>query len=110
MANTYTWSIDSVSVYPSYNGQTNVVANVTYRCNGTDGSGHFGNFIGTQTLTYANGAPFTPFANLTQEQVLGFVQTAMGSASVSAVEAQIDAQITAKTAPTPVYIAVPWGH
>lgn len=110
MANTYTWFIDSVSVYTSYNGQTDVVANVIYRCNGTDGSGHFGNVVGTQTLTYESGAPFTPFANLTQAQVVGFVQTAMGNTAVSAIESQVDAQIASQILPKPIYMPVPWGH
>jgi len=76
MANTYTWSIpqNGLMTVPTQAGQTNVVVFARYEVSGTDGT-HTATTEGMARFTYNPGAPFTPFANLTQAEVIGWIQT-----------------------------------
>jgi hypothetical protein len=109
MSNTYTWSFPTLTAYPTYESQTDVVFIVHWVLNGTDGNGHNGSVYGTVSLTYTAGTPFTPFAQLTESQVQGWVTSALGATQVSALEANIDQQIQQQIAPTSVNLTPPWG-
>jgi len=108
MANTYTWSFPTLTAYPSYESQTDVVYTVHWVLNGTDGNGHNGSVYGTVGLTYVAGTPFTPFAQLTESQVQGWVTEALGPEQVAALEASIDQQIQQQITPTSVNLPPPW--
>jgi hypothetical protein len=108
MANTYTWSFPTLTAYPTYESQTDVVYTVHWVLNGTDGNGHNGSVYGTVGLTYTAGTPFTPFAQLTESQVQGWVTSALGATQVSALEANIDQQIQQQVTPTSVNLTPPW--
>jgi len=109
MANTYTWVITAMDAYPQQAGQTDVVFTVHWTLNGTDGSGHNGSVYGTVGLTpYQAGEPFTPYAQLTQNQVIVWVTAALGAEQVAALEASIDQQIQQQITPTSVNLPPPW--
>lgn len=108
MATTYNWTISCLDCYPEHEGQTDVVFNVHWRCNGEDGE-YAGSVYGTQSLTLDPEAPFTPFADLTEAQVVGWVKDAMGEEAVAAHEAAVAAQIEALVNPPVVTPALPWG-
>ena len=112
MANTYTWSIEAVDAYPSAEGQTNLVYNAHWRVTATSPQ-TYTNFQGqtvpytasvynTQAIAYNPSSTFIPSANLTKEEVAGWVQAAMGATAVAALEAGLDAQIAAQITPTTV--------
>ena len=107
MATTYTWIVAQMDCYPEHEGQTDVVFNVHWRCNGEDGE-YAGSVYGTQSLTLDPEAPFTPFADLTEAQVIGWVKDAMGEEAVAALEANIDGQIANAKNPPVVNPALPW--
>lgn len=108
MANTYTWVITAMDAYPQQEGQTDVVFTVHWTLNGTDGNGHNGSVYGTVGVTYTAGEPFTPYAQLTQAQVTGWVTAALGAEQVAAYETNIDQQIQQQIAPTSVNLLPPW--
>ena len=108
MATEYTWSISSLDCYPEHEGHTDVVFTAHWRLNGVDGE-HAGSVDGTQSLTLDPDATFTPFADLTEAQVIGWVQDAMGDEQVAAHEANVAAQIDALINPPVVRPALPWG-
>ena len=108
MANTYTWSFPTLTAYPTYESQTDVVYTVHWVLSGTDGNGHNGSVYGTVSLTYTAGSAFTPFAQLTESQVQGWVTSALGATQVSALEANIDQQIQQQVTPTSVNLTPPW--
>lgn len=58
------------------------------------------------TLQVERGDNFTSFDSLTESQVIGWVQTAVGK---DAVEAALEAQIEAQKAPV-VLSGLPWGE
>ena len=109
MSVTYTWSFPTLTAYPSDAGQTDVVFQIHWVLTGTDGNGHTGSVYGTVGVTYTAGEPFTPFAQLTESQVQGWVTSALGATQVSALEASIDQQIQQQIAPTSVNLTPPWG-
>ena len=108
MANTYTWSFPTLTAYPTYESQTDVVYTVHWVLSGTDGNGHNGSVYGKVNLTYVAGSAFTPFAQLTESQVQGWVTSALGATQVSALEANIDQQIQQQVTPTSVNLTPPW--
>ena len=61
-------------------------------------------------MTYTAGSPFTAFNSLTEAEVIGWLQSAMGTEQVAAVEAALDAQIAALVTPAVVTPALPWSQ
>ena len=107
MSVTYTWNITAMDCYPQSEGQTDVVFTVHWTLNGTDGT-YNGSVYGTISVTYVAGEPYTPYNQLTQSQVIGWVTTALGAEQVAALEANIDAQIQQQITPTSVNLPPPW--
>lgn len=101
---TYTWNVSAIDCYPQADGETNVVFNVHWQLSATQDT-YSGSVYSTCGVPAPTGT-FTPYADLTQDQVLGWIW-ANGvdkDATEAAVQAQIDAQIT----PTVVQPALPW--
>jgi len=107
MADVYTWVIEAMNCKPQEDGQTDVVITVHWRLNGTDGQ-YSGTVYSTVGLTYTPGSPFTPYADLTQDQVIGWVQDALGQDQVISLEANVAAQIEAQINPPVVTPPLPW--
>lgn len=109
MATTYTWAVVQMDCYPQVDGETDVVFNVHWTLTGSDGT-YQGNVYGTQAVSLDGDAPFTPYADLTQEQVIGWVQAAMGPEQVATYEANVAAQIEAQINPPVVTPPLPWSE
>ena len=101
---TFTWTVSQLDCYPQAEGQTDVVFTVHWSCSGTDGT-YTGSVYSTCSVPAPTGT-FTPYADLTQEQVLGWIW-ANGVDQASA-EAAVQAQIDSQTSPTVVSPALPW--
>jgi hypothetical protein len=106
MSTTFNWTVTAMDCYPQADGRPDVVFNVHWTCSGVDD--------GCNGAVYATcqvpepGATFTPYANLTQNQVLNWIW-ANGvdkTATEDAVQSQID---NAKNPPV-VTPALPWSH
>ena len=107
MAITYTWQITAMDCYPQYEGETDVVFTCHWTLNGTDGT-YNGSVYGTVGVTYTAGSPYTPYADLTQAQVVGWVETALGAEQVASLEANIATQIQNQINPPVVTPPLPW--
>jgi hypothetical protein len=109
MSATITWTIQWMNAYPQYDGQTDVVISAGWACNGLQIEGnkrYNGTVYGSASFTLNPDVPFTPYADLTQDQVLGWVW-ASGvdkTATEAAVQQQIDNQIN----PPIVQPPLPW--
>jgi len=108
MATTYTWGFPCLDAYPEADGETDVVFCVHYTYTADDGEGHVGSVYGTVGVTLDAGAPFTPFADLTEAQVQGWVEDALGAETVAAMKLNVDGQIAEAISPTKVTLAPPW--
>jgi len=107
MATTYTWAVVQMDAYPEQDGETDVVFNVHWTLTGTDGT-YSGNVYGSQSVAVDPEAPFTPYADLTQAQVIGWVKDALGEEQVASLEANVAEQIANQINPPVVTPALPW--
>ncbi len=107
MPNTYAWVIEQLDCYPELDGHTDVVFTAHWRLNGTDGT-YNGTVYGSVGLSFQPGEPFTPYADLTQDQVVGWVQAALGPEQVQSLTDNVAAQIAAQVNPPVVTPPLPW--
>jgi hypothetical protein len=107
MSITTTWVVEQMNCYPTYDNQKDVVFTVHWRVNATDGT-YNSTVYGTVGVTYEAGTPYTPYANLTQDQVIGWVQAAMGPEQVASTEASLATNIANQVNPPVITPALPW--
>ena len=67
---TITWKIEALDVKPTEGNLTDVVITAHWRCNGEQ-DGFTASVYGTCSFSQP-GDPFTPYPDLTQDQVLGW--------------------------------------
>ena len=106
MSTTFTWSVTALNCYPQADGQTDVVFTVHWTLSGTDGT-YNGSVYSTCSVPAPEGT-FTPYDQLTQDQVLGWIW-ANGvdkDSAEAAVQQQIDNQIN----PPVVTPPLPWAN
>ena len=107
MPTTNTWGVVQMDVYPEADGKQDVVFNVHWTLTGTDGT-YTGSVYGSVGVSLDEGSTFTPYADLTLAQVVGWVQGAMGPEKVAAYEANVAQQINDQVAPPVVTPPLPW--
>jgi len=107
MANTYTWIVNNMVSYPQAEGLTDVVFQVNWACNGTDGT-YTDAIVGSTNVKLDPAAPYTPYADLTEDQVVGWVKASLGAAQVTATQNDVAQQI-ANNYYTPTILPNPWG-
>jgi hypothetical protein len=105
MTITNTWAVVQMDAYPEYEGEPDVVFTVHWTLIGTDGT-YSGSSYGSVGITLTEGSTFTPYADLTLDQVLGWVWT--NGVDKDATEAAVAAQIEAQINPTVVTPPLPW--
>lgn len=85
---TYNWSIVNMDRLTA----DGFVVTVHYNVSATDGT-HNASTYGTVGYTEQSGQTYVPYADLTQAQVVGWVQTSLGKDTVEdSLQRQIDAQ------------------
>lgn len=104
--NTITWLIEAMDCKPQEGSLTDVVITAHWRCNGTDGT-YSGTVYGTCGFSQP-GEPFTPYADLTQDQVLGWCWSS--GVDKDATEANVDQQIANQVNPPIVTPPLPWSQ
>ena len=100
----YTWKIIKLSNYPQFENMANVAHTVYWKCSGTDGV--YQAFIYSTCVISPPQESFTPYEELTEAQVVGWVWTNGVNKQFieSLVEQQIDFQINAPVSDPPL----PW--
>ena len=109
MAITNTWAVTQMDCYPEADGETDVVFTCHWTLNGTDGT-YNGSVYGTVGVSLTPGAPFTPYADLIEAQVVGWVQDALGEEQVASYEANVAQQIADQIDPPVVTPPLPWSE
>lgn len=107
MSATITWIVTAMDCYPQEGSETDVVFNVHWTCSGVQDT-FTGSVYSTCSVPAPSGSAFTPYADLTQDQVLGWIW-ANGvdqAATEAAVQQQIDNQIN----PPVVTPQLPWSQ
>jgi hypothetical protein len=107
MSNTYTWVISQLDCYPTQDNKTDVVFTVHWRRQATDGT-YTADIYGSQAVTLDAEAPFTAYADLTEAQVIGWLEDAFGPETLAAQVAALDQQIADQLNPPILRPALPW--
>lgn len=109
MAISYTWDVSTCDTYPSKSGKSNVVHTVHWRITGSDdsnndsdGNAQTATVYGSQAVSTDDLSSFINWSDLKASDVQGWVETVLGSDEVTALKANIDAQIAEKVTPTSV--------
>lgn len=109
-----TWKIDQLIVKPTEGSYTDVVITAAWRCSGqeeVDGKTHYGSCYGTCSFG-APSDPFTPFEDLTEQQVLDWCYASglgmPGPIDKDAIEANVAQQIANSINPPTVSMPLPW--
>lgn len=103
------WIIEWMKTTPTTADPAEAVITVGWRCNGTEVDGdktYSGTVYSTVSLPAADPANFTPYADLTQEQVLGWVWA--NGVDKDATEAAVAGQIENQKNPPVIQPPLPW--
>lgn len=103
MANTYTWTINSMDTVPNLDGNKNFVVTVHWTCTGTDGK-NTRSLAGAAGFAPKEGKTYENYSSLTQDQVISWVHDFLGDERMAEVEADITSQLSMVAAPQPL----PW--
>lgn len=110
MSNTYTWIISRLECLPQHDGFNDVVLNIHWRRKADNGAGYTSETYGMETLALNSDAPFTPFDQLTEAQVIGWLEEVFGTEMLTAQEAALDQQIEDQINPPVVRPPLPWSN
>ena len=105
MSAVISWQVTRMDCYPQVDNETDVVFNVHWTCSGVQDA-YTGSVYSTCQVPLSGEGQFTPYADLTQEQVLGWIW-ANGvdrESAEAAVQQQIDNQIN----PPIITPPLPW--
>jgi hypothetical protein len=107
---TYTWTATQLIGYPTFDGETDVVTRAAYTVLGDDGEGHTADYSNWQETPLDPSVPFIPYADLTPEIVIGWVQSNLGPDRVAAIEESIAIVIQRQVTPPPEpeVLPLPW--
>ena len=101
----FTTTITQMYTLPQVEGETDVVVNAMYEVVGVDGE-YTASIGGSQQFTITQGAGFTPYASLTEAQVVSWISPENITSSQACVQGQIQSMITPPVSPTSQ--ALPW--
>ena len=104
MTTEITWSVTAMNCLSVSQGNTDVVETVHWTCSGTDGD-YSGSVYSTCQVPYTGGK-FTPYDQLTQQQVLGWIWS--NGVDQAATEAAVAQQIATAKNPPVVTPPLPW--
>ena len=102
---TIVWNVSAMNCYPQAEGETDVVFTVHWQCNGVDGD-YSSSVYSTCSFPVVEGTSFTAYADLTQDQVLGWVWA--NGVDKDATEAAVEGQIETQINPPIVAPPLPW--
>ena len=104
MSTVITWNISQLDCVPQTAEGADYVVTAHWQCVGVDGV-YSGQVYSTTSFAVVEGA-FTPYADLTQDQVLGWCWA--NGVDKAATEAAVEGQIEAQINPPIVAPPLPW--
>jgi hypothetical protein len=102
--NTYTFRVNAVDVHTQVGDLEKVVYNVHWSYISEDENGNTASMIGVQSVEEPSADNFTAFESLVQSDIIGWIEPLM---KVADMQANLDAQIAEKVAPTKQTLQVP---
>ncbi len=103
----HTWQIMQLDCYPLKDGKQNVVFNINWRRYVTVDA-HTVDVYGSQQVNLDPSASFTPYAELTEEQVKAWLEDAIEASQLANIDAGLSDQIQSLKTPAVITPAIPW--
>lgn len=100
----FNWIILNLPSYPQQDGQVDVVFQVNWQCQAISENGA-ANAFGSVNVTYESGSSFTPYDQLTQEQIWEWIDPQIDR---TAIETNLQAQIDLQNNPPVINPPLPW--
>ena len=102
------WTVSAMDCKVSEDNLSDVVFNVHWRCSATevDGDKTYSASVYSTCSVPGPGTPFTPYASLTQDQVLGWIWA--NGVDKDATEAAVAQQIYLQKNPVTITPPLPW--
>jgi len=110
MAATFTYTIPQTDFVLSEGGLTNVINNLHWRCDAVEtigGSDYTAGSYATESLAAPDPSSFTAYDSVTEADCIAWLKAAMGTDAVTALEANLQANIDLQVTPT-TGEGVPW--
>ena len=101
----FTTAITAMYTLPQVRGETDVVVTALWQVTGVDGT-YTAAIGGSSRFTLTQGGAFTPYADLTEAQVIGWIPENQITSAQQCVQGQINSLITPPVSPTSQ--ALPW--
>lgn len=104
----YNWVIEQMQEVPQQGSLTDVVINISWRRFGTtvvDGKEYTAGTFGFFVCTEPSGEDFTPYADLTKDQVVGWLEAGL---DMEAIDRNLTAQLNDQINPPVVILPLPW--
>lgn len=105
----YEWGLGPLDVRLSEDGLTNVVYGVHWSLSAIDGD-YTASSYGSVGVPPPETADFTPYDQLTKEQVEGWVVAALGQEQVDVMKANLAKQIDLQKNPVEASLQPPWSN
>jgi hypothetical protein len=107
---TYTWTSTSLVGYPVLDGKTDVVIRAFYTVFADDEQGHTASTSNFQETPLDPSVPFIPYADLTNDIIIGWVQNGLGENGINSIYAGLNSQIEWQINPpkSPEILPLPW--
>ena len=107
---TYNWTATSLIGYPVLDGETDVVTRACYTVLADDGEGHTADYSNFAYTPLDPSVPFIPYADLTNDIIIGWVQYNIGADLVASIEGSLAIQIERQVnpPPQPEVLPLPW--
>ena len=99
------WQVSTMERTLTDGALSDVVTTLHWQCTDSDGE-HHGRCYGTVGLA-APGDSFTPYADITEAEAIGWCKSALGDDQVAAYEDSVNSQIDQQKNPTQA-AGVPW--
>jgi hypothetical protein len=107
---TYTWTATSLIGYPVFDGETDVVTRASYTVLADDGEGHTADYSNSVLTPIDPSVPFIPYADLTNDIVIGWVQYNIGPDMIASIQGSLAIQVERQIDPPkePEVLPLPW--
>ena len=105
MSTVINWNVSQLDCLPQSAEGADYVVTAHWQCNGSDGT-YSGSVYSTCSFPVVQGPSFTPYADLTEAQVLGWVWA--NGVDKDATETAVEGQIEAQKNPPIVAPPLPW--
>jgi hypothetical protein len=102
------WTVENITYRSQMDGRDDVVYVVYWRVDADQDTGRT-TMYGSVEIPYQNNLPYTPYADLTETQILGWVHDIYGPDAISTIESSLAIDVRYETSPSIAVLPLPGG-